>query len=140
MSAKRTPAQAYLAKVRRRPAKNEHCLQRAIVTWCRGIGAGYVKDRFAAIPNGGSRGHDARSRAIAGRKMKDEGVRPGMPDLEFWRDGGRVLWLEVKLGTSGTVSESQKEVHASLRSNGFPVYVVRTLAEACQKIVEFYTK
>ncbi len=149
MSAKRTPAAAYLAKARRKPAKSEHALQSAIVTWCRGIGHGYVRERFAATPNGaylGGGGVGARVNQM--RKLKAEGLRPGMPDLMFW-DGykplpimapaPRVLFLEVKNGTSGKVSDSQKEVHASLTECGFSVLVARDLAEAIEMIVKFYT-
>ena len=38
---------------------------------------------YHAIPNGGSRGDTARSRAIEGGRMKAEGVRPGVLDT-FW--------------------------------------------------------
>ncbi len=134
---KKTDAQKYLAKVRRKPAKNEHCLQRAIVKWCNGLGSGIVRDRFAAIPNGGSRGASAKDRMIAGARMKAEGVRSGMPDMVFWKGYG-IVWLEVKNGTSGKVSESQKSVHESLRNNGHEIAVVRSLAEAITAIIKFY--
>ncbi len=149
---KKTDAQKYLAKVRRKPAKNEHCLQRAIVKWCNGMGAGMVRDRFAAIPNGGTRGATAKDRMIAGARMKAEGVRAGMPDMVFWAafTAGclgmtsclhpRILWIEVKNGTSGKVSESQEIVHKSLRENGHEIAVVRDLAEAVQAITNFYRK
>lgn len=147
MSAKRaTPAKgisagkAYLARIRRKPAKSEHSLQSAIVAWCRGIGDGYVRERFASIPNGGTRGADAKSRAIAGAIMKREGLRPGMPDLVFWKGGRSVLWVEVKNGTGGSVDPDQHKVHASLREAGFPVLVVRDLKEALQAIINFYTQ
>lgn len=142
-------AKAYLAKVRRKPAKSEHSLQRAVIKWCRGIGAGMVRERFAAIPNGGSRGGDARSRMITGANMKAEGVRAGMPDLIFW-DGRavgigckaifpRILWVEMKLGTGGRMSDSQKEVHASLVGSGFSVVIARDLASAVQAVINFYS-
>lgn len=134
---KKNDAQKYLAKVRRKPAKNEHCLQRAIVKWCNGLGSGIVRDRFAAIPNGGSRGSTAKDRMIAGARMKAEGVRAGMPDMVFWKGAG-IVWLEVKNGTSGKVSESQKSVHESLRNNGHEIAVVRSLAEAITEIIKFY--
>ena len=144
MSAK-TDAQKYLAKVRRKPAKNEHCLQRAIVQWCNGMGAGIVCDRFAAIPNGASYGATAKDRMITGTRMKAEGVRAGMPDMVFWSGEkigpfitARVIWIEVKNGTSGEVSKSQKSVHQSLRENGHEIVVVRSLAEAITAIIKFY--
>lgn len=143
-------AKAYLASIRRKPAKSEHCLQKAIVAWCRGTGAGIVRERFAAIPNGAKLGRDPKSRAIEMGKLKAEGLRPGMPDMIFW-DGrvealaraalpARTLWLEVKNGTGGTVSDSQKEVHASLVGSGFSVVIARDLDSAVQAVINFYSK
>jgi len=135
---KKTPAQQYLASVKRRPAKSEHCLQRAIVRWCRGIGAGIVRERFAAIPNGGTRGATPKDRMIAGAMLKAEGVRAGMPDLIFWKPF-RVLWIEVKLGTSGRISPAQSAVHRSLTDNGHYLIIARDLGQAIKAITEFYT-
>lgn len=126
-------------KTKRRPAKNESCLQRAIVSWCRGIGAGIVRDRFAAIPNGWHvRGASAIQSAIQCNKLKAEGMRVGIPDLIFTGPGGSVLWLEVKLGTAGRVSDAQKAVHESLISDGHAVRVVRDLTEAINEVRDFY--
>lgn len=122
----------------RRPARSEHCLQAGLVRWCRGLGRGIVAERFAAIPNGGTRGADKRSRMIAGARLKAEGVRPGMPDLIFWRPGA-VLFVEIKLGRLGRVSESQRAVLASLAVCWHQTAVCRTLAEAVDAIVEFYS-
>lgn len=51
-----------------------------------------------AIPNGGSRGSDARSRAIGGAMLKAEGVKPGIPDIFLpfpnWAYCG--LYIELK--------------------------------------------
>lgn len=144
---KKTAAQKYLAQVRRRPAKNESCLQRAIVKWCRGVyGAGIVRERFAAIPNGwGIAGSDRKAAAIQGARLKAEGARAGMPDLlffapVFYPDAAlvRVLGLEVKLGTSGRVSPAQKDCHAMLAAAGVQVVVVRNLSEAVREILKFY--
>lgn len=136
--ASKTPAQQYLASVKRRPAKSEHCLQRAIVKWCRGAyGAGMVCERFAAIPNGGTRGATPKDRMIAGAMLKAEGVRAGMPDLIFWKPYD-VLWLEVKLGTSGRISPAQAVVHQSLTDNDLTVVIARDIGEAIKAITEFY--
>lgn len=116
----------------RKSAKNEHCLQRKIVDWCRGFGRDVIRERFAAIPNGGARDR------ITGAKLKAEGVRAGMPDLIFWRDGGRVLWVEVKNGASGRMSPEQKDLHASMKADGHIVVVVRSLAEAIESVRFFY--
>lgn len=139
MSARLTPAQRYQRSVKRKPAKSEHVLQAAIVKACRGYWAGLVGDRFTAFPNGWyAGGSTAVQRAIQGRKLKDEGMRPGMPDLLFWAPGGRMLFMEVKLGTGGVVSPVQKEVHESLLACGHQVVVCRDLTEALRTIEGFY--
>lgn len=50
------------------------------------------------IPNGGSRGDTARSRAIEGGKMKGEGVKAGVPDVHWpiARGGFHSLYIEMK--------------------------------------------
>jgi hypothetical protein len=125
-------ANAFQRLINRKPARNEHCLQRSIVKWCDGLGWPLVQGRFLAIPNGGARD------AITGARLKAEGVRPGAPDLVFWRDAAKVLWVEVKNGTSGQISASQKALHAALIANGHRVVVVRDLAGAMQAVTEFY--
>lgn len=119
-------------KHRRKPAKSEHCLQRAIVDWCDGLGKNIVQGRFYAIPNGGSRD------IITASKLKAEGVRAGVPDLEFWRNQGRTMRMEVKNGTSGQLSPSQKDMHARLKADGHHVTLCRSLVEAIETIKAFY--
>lgn len=124
-----------------RPAKSarsEHHLQSAIVTHCNGLLAGMVRGRYAAIPNGGKYGTDRRNAAIEAGKLRAEGLRPGMPDMVFWREPGRVLWVEVKNGTGGRLSPEQRSVHAALLRDGHEVVVVRDLAGACEVIIGFF--
>ena len=144
---KKTDAQRYLASVRRKPAKSESCLQRALIKWCRGMGAGVVNERFCSIPNGwGVSSATAKDRMIQGARLKAEGARAGMPDLIFWacknHDGNlmpTMLWIEIKLGTSGIISAAQRAVHDSLRENGHALAVCRDLAQAIKAILQFYT-
>jgi len=125
-------ARQFQSRHRRKPARNEHCLQRAIANWCAGLGLQLVRGRFAAIPNGGARD------VITASKLKAEGVRAGMPDLIFWREPGRVLWMEVKNGTSGSVSAAQKVLHSALKADGHLVVVCRSLSEAIEAVEAFY--
>lgn len=66
-------------------------------------------DMLVAIPNGGSRGDNARSRAIRGRALKAEGVKSGYPDiaLNVARGGYYGLFIELKTLT-GRASPEQK--------------------------------
>jgi hypothetical protein len=116
----------------RKPAKNEHCLQRSLVNWCHGQGNGIVQRRFFAVPNGGARN------IIQAARLKAEGVRPGAPDLVFYGPAGSVLWLELKNGTAGKLSEAQATMHEDLYHCGHRVVVARTLANAIEAVVSFY--
>lgn len=126
------------ARPRPKSARTEHDLQSAIVAHCTGLLRGMVRDRFASIPNGATLAGDARRRAMQMGRLKAEGLRVGMPDMVFWRDGGRVLFIEVKNGQSGRVSPEQREVHDGLRAAGFEVAVARSVFEAHEAITEFY--
>ena len=73
---KKTDAQKYLDSVKKRPAKNESTLQRAIVKWCQGLGYASVRDRFFAVPNvWGISGSDRKAAMIQGARLKAEGVK-----------------------------------------------------------------
>jgi hypothetical protein len=143
---KKTDAEKYLASVKRRPAKNESTLQRAIVKWCNGLGYASVKDRFFAVPNGwGISGSDRKSAMIQGARLKAEGVKSGVPDLVFFRSFDRadaiwpaVLFVEVKLGTTGKLSARQESFHQLLKADSHSVVVVRDLTDAIKAIVAFY--
>lgn len=137
---KSTPLQKALRMIRRRPYKSEHALQASIVRWCQGIGAADVRNRFAAIPNGWNvQGADYKARAIAGAKLKAEGVKAGVPDMIFW-GGNEVapMWLELKNGEGGRISDKQSEMIDSLRGAGMAVHVCRTFGEAIKAITKFY--
>lgn len=120
--------EAFAHRYRRRPAKSEHCLQAALVKWCEALGL----KRFLAIPNGGRRD------AATGAQLKREGLRPGAPDLIFYGEGGAVMWMELKNGTGGRLSEAQRVLHEDLYHCGHSVVVVRSLAEGCAAVMDFY--
>lgn len=84
---------------------------------------------FHAIPNGGSRGDDAKSRAIRGGALKAEGVRVGIPDcfLPVPRGTWHGLYIEMKKpeakakkeSSKGGVSDEQKEFGAFAKEQGY---------------------
>ena len=75
---------------------NEHQEQSALVQWWGLNHKRFKLPEYAlfAIPNGG-----ARHVAVAA-KLKAEGVRKGVPDLELRvsRNGFHALWIEMKHG------------------------------------------
>ncbi|XAI93846.1 VRR-NUC domain-containing protein [Pseudomonas phage vB_Pa-PAC1] len=65
---------------------------------------------FHAIPNGGSRGDDDKSRKIRGAQLKAEGVRQGVADTFLpWPSGEwHGLYIEMKKPTERPKSETAK--------------------------------
>jgi hypothetical protein len=136
------------AYLKRFEPKSEHALQTQLVQWCRIMAKGMVQNRFFAVPNGAFLSGNASKRAYLASKLKAEGMKPGIPDLIFWK--GRyvglesfpelpeLLWIELKNGKAGRLSPEQKEVHAALIGAGFTVLVIRTLEEGRNAITEFY--
>ena len=105
----------------RKAAATEHDLQVGCVRWFRYEFPEYAPLLFA-IPNGGRRDY------VAAAKLKAEGVVPGVPDLFFAvpRGGWHGLWIEMKNGMAGELSQAQKEMHERLRAQGYRVEVCRT--------------
>lgn len=107
----------------------ESNLQQALIRWWgmawRGLGAPDEAVLFA-IPNGG-----ARHIATAAR-LKREGVRAGVPDLflalPVGKDHG--LFIELKAGKAGRVSEAQTRMQAVLFGSGYATVVCRSFDEA----------
>lgn len=89
----------------------------------------YPGVRIFAIPNGGHRGK------VTAVKLKNEGVRRGVPDLYIpaWK-----LWVEMKRIKGGSVSPDQKDWHEYLRSIGDTVMVCRGSDEALAMVEKFY--
>lgn len=86
-----------------------------------------------AIPNGGAR--DIR----VAQKLKAEGVLAGVPDLciPISRNGYNGLYIEMKAGKKGVVSDKQKDVMARLEENGYLCKVCRSLDDF-MKVVDDY--
>jgi hypothetical protein len=76
-----------------------------------------------AIPNGGLR------KINVAKKLKAEGLRAGVADLEIMLPLGRVAWLELK-SHKGQQSASQKDFEARCERLGHPYAVAKTLDEA----------
>lgn len=86
-----------------------------------------------AIPNGGHRS------AIAGAKMKAEGVRRGVPDLclPVASKGFHGLYIELKTPQKGRLSQEQKAWLATLAGNGYQAIVCHGWEQARDAIVGY---
>lgn len=100
------------------------------------------------IPNGGSRGDDAKSRAIRGGQLKAQGVRQGVADifLPVRKAGWSGLYIEMKKpsekpkreGSKGGVSEEQQKFGVFVRSQNFGWVVCYSWKEAAEIIQQYF--
>lgn len=86
-----------------------------------------------AIPNGGSR------HPIEARHLKEQGVKPGIPDLFLpcARGGFHGLYIEMKRRKGGRVSIEQKKTIIALREQGYRVEVCEGWEKAREVIKEY---
>ena len=100
----------------------EHEIQVACVDYFR---LRYPKGLIYAIPNGGQRN------VIVAAKLKTEGVLSGVPDLHIpmAKNGFHGLYIELKNGKVGKVSENQKTIMEKLQSEGYRCEVCRSFDE-----------
>lgn len=112
---------------RRHHADHEHHLQVACVKWFR---MQYPQQLIYAIPNGGQRN------AIVAAKLKAEGVTAGIPDLHIptARNGYHSLYIEMKNGKKGRLSEHQKQTIQRLQYAGHKVAVCRNIQEFINEV------
>ena len=109
----------------RLPAPSEHEEQVAFIRWWDLAHPGTL---CHSIPNGGR-----RSMGVA-RKLKAEGVRPGIPDLMVpeYR-----LYIEFKRQRGGSLSAAQKTMIAHLESIGYVVIVAKGAMDAIEQVTQY---
>ena len=100
----------------------EHVLQVTCINWFR---LQYPKELIYAIPNGGQRN------IITAKKLKAEGVTAGIPDLFIAAacGGFNGMYIELKNGKQGILSENQKSIIAHLQNKGYKVVVCRSFED-----------
>ena len=112
--------------------QNESQLQQALMRWWSAAHAGLYcpEELLFAVPNGG-----VRNIATAVR-LKREGVRAGVPDLFLAAPNKSSfgLFIELKAGNAGRVSEAQRRMLDLLESHGYACVVCRDLDHAIEAI------
>ncbi len=104
----------------------EHDEQVTLMQWAELMKGKYPElALFHAIPNGGRRD------AVTGRRLKEEGVKAGVPDLclPVARGGYHGLYIEMKT-LKGTVQATQKWWLEQLEKQGYLTEVCRSSEEA----------
>ena len=61
--------------------------------------------------------------------MKQQGARPGRPDLEIFVSDGRVIFVELKRKKGGRLSAAQSQEIEDLRRFGHSCHVIRAVDE-----------
>ena len=117
---------------RGKSANSEHALQVECLQWLRMV---YPHVLCYAIPNGGY-----RTKTTA-RLMRSEGVMSGIPDLHIPipRGGYASLYIEMKNGKAGVLSDRQKEMIPRLQGYGNKVVVCRSLEEFRAAVEEYFS-
>lgn len=119
--------------IRKKHKDEEHKLQVSMMNWFR-LQYPSMHHNLFAIPNGGRRD------AIAGRRLKEEGVLAGVSDLIFLKRNRHYGALLIETKTrKGTQRNSQKEWESKITEDGYKYVVVRSLDEFI-KVVNDYLK
>jgi hypothetical protein len=155
-AARKTPAKRKAETLAGVPAKlpkiaipTEHQEQAALVTWW-GHYAGvrcFDHRLLFAIPNGSILAGDVRMRSIQSRRLKAEGVRPGMSDLMLAIPRGllhglfiemkRSDWTPPKTGKSYVHHANQVSVIQALRQKRYRAEICAGFDAAKQFIEEY---
>lgn len=117
----------------RRTAPSEHSEQVALMEWTALVRGRYPElDFLYAVPNGGFR------QPATARKLKEEGVKPGVPDLclPVARSGFHGFYLEMK-AADGRLSDIQVRWLTALRSHGYAACVAYSFDQARQLLVDY---
>lgn len=108
-------------KVIRKPRKNlysEEALQIALAIFLNNLERTTKAFRWFHVPNGGKRG------ILTAKKLKAQGVKPGVPDIIILLSGGRSIFLELK-AEGGVLSPDQKQFANDLAQFEHPYHLVK---------------
>jgi hypothetical protein len=75
-------------------------------------------------------------------KLKEEGVKSGVPDICFPFPRGKYhgLFIEMKRESGGRISENQVKWLDFLRGQGYAVYICRGFEQAQKALLEYFAE
>lgn len=119
---------------RGKASASEHQLQVECVMWFR-LQYPQLAPLLFAIPNGG-----ARAKKTAAM-LKAEGVTAGVPDLQLaiptMDNSAHGLFIEMKNGTSNTLSREQKDMRERLEYAGYEYHCCRNFEDFRQSTTSY---
>lgn len=118
-------------KVRKAPTQWEHALQVGCLRW---LHLQYPNVIVWATPNGAWCGIKQAT------KLKAEGMVKGVPDLQIpmARKGFHGLFIEMKNGKKGVVSDEQHDMMVRLRNEGYQCAVCRSLDDFMNIVNDYF--
>ena len=81
-------------------------------------------------------GLSPKQKAKLVREQKQQGLEPGIPDLQLLLPDAQVLNLELKRPIGGVQSPAQKDVQAKLEALGHNYFLIRDIYEVFKLISE----
>ena len=108
--------------------------QRALFRWAALAAGAHPELRLLYhVPNEGRRS------VVTGRRMKAEGMKPGVPDicLPVARGGHHALYIELKRREGGRVTESQRQWLSDLTDAGNRAVVCKGWDAAREEIEQY---
>lgn len=116
---------------RKPPVPLESAEQASFVAW---FEFQFPRVLIIASLNGAFLFGDGERRALQGARLKKQGMKKGVPDLQVpdW-----LLWIEMKRAAGGRLSEDQVLVHDYLRSIGHTVLIAEGAASAMRLVQAF---
>jgi len=108
----------------------EHQEQVAFLNWFNGVEK--FRDLIIfSIPNGGKRGFKT---AI---KLKKEGAKSGVPDLQILLPNGKTVFIEMKKEKGGKLSIEQLDFIDKSQSLGHTVIVAHGCNDASKQFIDY---
>lgn len=100
-----------------------------------------LSDLLVHVPNGAFHGADRESGAVVARKLREQGLQPGVFDyilpVPWIRLGIPGLWLEMKRTKRGVVSSDQVEFQLRMEHLGWRCEIAKGWIEA-STIIQAY--
>lgn len=129
----------------RTTVKSEHLEQVAFFEWCKLVETQHPELKLAfAVPNAGKRGRRrdkyGRWYSIEGKRLKEEGMKRGVPDilLPVKSRDGRYIGLAIEMKTpSGQLTPEQLEWIAMLTDAGWLTAVCYNWREAALAVAGY---
>ncbi len=118
---------------------SEHIEQKSLIAWSNLQSGKYPELKLLfAIPNGANMGGNTTQRIVNAKKMKSEGLRPGVPDLflPVARGYHYGLFIEMKFDRN-TLSDNQSWWLEKLQKEGYCTHVCYSFEIAKKVILEY---